>query len=495
MKNLLVFLLVFLFAGVAHGADYYVDADADPGGDGTTTALSGANCAWDDISDVDGATFSAGDTIYFQKGDSWRGTLTVSGYTGTSGNPITFTSYGTADELPLIMGSVEKNDTGDWSDETGNVWSTAIAAEVDVGNIIFNSEASVGVKEWNSVDLDAQGEFWYDDVNHELHIYSTSNPASYYSDIECALDGAIITINSGKDYITIDGLALKYGGSVGIFGMNGDGNIIRNCEISYCGGGDQYGGDSEVRYGNGITLWRGAENYLIEKNKIWEIYDAGISNQGNAACTVNNVEWRYNVIWNCNYCYELFANHADMTLNNIYLENNTCYNGGGGWSYSQPGTHQGWHIRTGSIDSSPAPTNIYFRNNIFYEAQSWLYYGEDANLGYITLDYNVWVTSNANFIQINSVTYDSEDSEIGTHNVYTNPNFVNETTKDLSLQSNSPAINAGTDPFSNGDGDQYDYLYYLVWSDTSDSAVGPWADGVEIGAYGFVGGPAAMIGF
>lgn len=56
------------------------------------------------------------------------------------------------------------------------------------------------------------------------------------------------------------------------------------------------------------------------------------------------------------------------------------------------------------------------------------------------------------------------------------------------LQAGSPCINAGTNPFSDGDGDQYDYAGNLVWRDSDDKAVGAWSDGVEIGAYGWFGG-------
>jgi len=65
---------------------------------------------------------------------------------------------------------------------------------------------------------------------------------------------------------------------------------------------------------------------------------------------------------------------------------------------------------------------------------------------------------------------------------------------DFTLQAGSPCINAGTNPFSDGDWDQTDMKGRLIWSDgpnSADSPVGPWADGVDIGAYGDDTGPAA----
>ena len=119
------------------------------------------------------------------------------------------------------------------------------------------------------------------------------------------------------------------------------------------------------------------------------------------------------------------------------------------------------------------------------------------------LDYNhYYVTASGNYGNINGTNYNSlanwktaiqGDAEVsnlaGTSNLAEangndgDPLFVSAT--DFHLTSPSPCINAGTDPFSDGDGDQYDLSGNLVWSDTTDSPVGYWEGGVEIGAYAF----------
>jgi hypothetical protein len=65
------------------------------------------------------------------------------------------------------------------------------------------------------------------------------------------------------------------------------------------------------------------------------------------------------------------------------------------------------------------------------------------------------------------------------------PLFVDASGNDFHLQAGSPCINAGTDPFSDGDGNKYDYDNMLVWDDSLDSPVDRWGDGVDIGAYGY----------
>lgn len=99
-------------------AIYYVDTNAAAGGDGTTQELTGANCAWDTIADVNAASFNAGDSILFKEGCTWREKLTVPS-SGSNGSPITFGTYGDGN-APKILRSVAKNATSDWTCEHGD---------------------------------------------------------------------------------------------------------------------------------------------------------------------------------------------------------------------------------------------------------------------------------------------------------------------------------------------------------------------------------------
>ena len=66
----------------------------------------------------------------------------------------------------------------------------------DVGNIIYNNDAGaykrfVLTDQGSSPDyyhtgLHNQGDFYYNPGNWTVQVYSTSNPASYYSDVEVA---------------------------------------------------------------------------------------------------------------------------------------------------------------------------------------------------------------------------------------------------------------------------------------------------------------------
>jgi len=92
---------------------YYVDQTL--GADGNAGTSPGA--PWQTISKVNGYSFTAGDRILFKAGEVWREQLVVPS-NGASGQLIEFGKYGSGDD-PKWLGSVEKNDTSDWTAEGG----------------------------------------------------------------------------------------------------------------------------------------------------------------------------------------------------------------------------------------------------------------------------------------------------------------------------------------------------------------------------------------
>ena len=69
-------------------ATYYV-ADAGSDSNNGTSPFT----PWQTIAKVNSSTFQPGDSILFNRGDTWREQLTVSS-SGSPGNPITFGAYG-----------------------------------------------------------------------------------------------------------------------------------------------------------------------------------------------------------------------------------------------------------------------------------------------------------------------------------------------------------------------------------------------------------------
>jgi hypothetical protein len=64
--------LILLLPSLLFSTDYYVANDGSD--DSTGTSIS---ARWATIAKVNAASFSAGDNIYFNKGDTWREELTL----------------------------------------------------------------------------------------------------------------------------------------------------------------------------------------------------------------------------------------------------------------------------------------------------------------------------------------------------------------------------------------------------------------------------------
>jgi len=203
--------------------------------------------AWASITKVNAETFSAGDTIFFIRGGTWRGsTLTIS-QSGTSGNHIVFTNYGSGN-LPKIYGSEEittfTNVAG--SEYHGNQLITINPNDYDGSayraSIFFQFDDTIYWAEAYEADranLDANYEYnWSNDTIYFFYDGSIEDINS----IECTqiARGIQLSEGAGQEYITIDGFDLKYYGDRNI-GTAVDPPIhleaveIRNCTIAYSG--------------------------------------------------------------------------------------------------------------------------------------------------------------------------------------------------------------------------------------------------------------------
>ncbi len=428
MRLLFVITILLFFINNAYATNYYVKN----GGDDTADGLSDAT-AWETVSKVNSADLKAGDVVHFKRGSVWREQLIPQ--SGDSSGYITYTDYGEGDK-PLLLGSVEKNDLTDWTEESTNIWyATDTEFSVDVGNIIFDDEASVGIKVWEKIDLDTQDEFWYDEDNDRLYMYSVGNPASVHSDIECALRRHIIS-ETNTSYVKYINLDLRYGGAHGIGGYGVHHIIIYNCHLSYIGGGDQYGGDATTRYGNGIEFWGTGHDIVVERCRIDNIYDAGVTHQGNSNGIFYNIYYKNNLISNCEYSFEYWNRDNLAVTHDIYFENNTCINAGGGWGHNQrPDSQNGRHLMIGY---NPANCyNFYIKNNIFYEAtESSIRIWDIAGYTKFIFDNNLYYNTTAPIALVNTTTYTML------------ANWQSATNQDLNSISADPLLNSNYIPQS-----------------------------------------------
>ena len=237
----------------------------------------------------------------------------------------------------------------------------------DVGILILNHGETWGVKKWRKADLLQPLDYWYDTEKHRILVKFTDNPAKAFKSVELALTSHIINQN-GKHDITYDGLMVRYGGAHGFGGANTRNLTIRNCDLCWIGGGLQFFKPSgePVRYGNAIEFWNGAQDHLVERNRIWEIYDAALTNQGNGEDSNQiNITYRDNVIWHAEYSFEFWNRPASAMTRNIVFEYNTCVAAGFCWSHSQRPDPNGAHLMF--YQNASKTEGFIIRNNIFVE--------------------------------------------------------------------------------------------------------------------------------
>jgi hypothetical protein len=433
---------------------FYVDAAR---GDDAQDGLK-PETAWRSLARVNRAPLSPGDRVLFRRGQAWRGQLVPQ--SGHAGAAITYAAYGEGDK-PVLLGSVPADQEEDWEAAGTGLWTTkppnqgAILLPVDVGNIIFDHGKSVGVKKWSEADLRREGDFFCDVHSHVVKLRLNEPPATRYRSIELALCRHIID-QSGRGYVTYENLALRYGAAHGIGGGNTHHITVRGCDISYIGGGHltTRPDGKPVRYGNGIEFWSSAHDCLVEKCRLWEIYDAALTNQGSGTNAQANITYRRNVIWNSEYSFEYWNRGPASRTQNILFEHNTCVDAGHGWGHGQRPDPNGRHLMF--YDNSAATTNVVIRYNIFCNATDSLLrlHGRDWTAA-LTMDYNCWFQPRGAVLLWGQQAVGSEGFApflhprgLGIHAVRADPKFRDAARHDYRLATDSPArtLHAGGGP-------------------------------------------------
>ena len=182
-------------------------------------------------------------------------------------------------------------------------------------------------------------------------------------------------INENKMHdVVYDGLALRYTAAHGIGGGSVKRIAVRNCDISWIGGGylyfDNFG--NGVRYGNGIELWGSAEDVTVESNRVWECWDAGLTNQSNVdGALQKNISYLGNVVWNCEYSYEYWQQGAHAKTENIRVAGNSFSDAGRGWGHRQRWNPNAAHLMF--YDTTAATTGFVVAGNVFSRSEDVLF--------------------------------------------------------------------------------------------------------------------------
>ena len=138
MKKLITILLLSI-SMACYSTNYYISNTGDDAEAGTSEGT-----AWLTIAKVNtewnNGTFVPGDSILFKRGDIWKGTIVIK-ESGTSGNPMTISAYGSG-EKPIITGF---DTLSSWSVHAGSVYKATFSDAEYFTNMVVVDGKQVGV--------------------------------------------------------------------------------------------------------------------------------------------------------------------------------------------------------------------------------------------------------------------------------------------------------------------------------------------------------------
>lgn len=322
---------------------------------------------------------------------------------------------------------------------------------VDVGNIIFDGGPRCGVKKWSADDLKQPGDYWYSAADGQVRVFWNGNPAAAHTNIELALTRHLIN-EGGRHHVTYEDLDLRYTAAHGIGGHGTHHIVVRNCDLSYIGGGHQHTRPDgrPVRYGNGIEFWENAHDNLVEGCRIWEIYDAALTNQGQQDNEQRNIVYRNNVIWNSEYSFEYWNRGKASKTVDILFERNTCHGAGRGWGHAQRPDPNGRHLMF--YHNSADTKGVVVRENIFSEStDSCLRMENDWNAG-LAMERNCWFQPAGPLLWHLKTFYTAAQFDdfrratgFDSGSLVADPLFRNVKTGDFGLAAGSPAATLAAD--------------------------------------------------
>lgn len=397
------------------GTVYYVSAAGDDAADGKTPET-----AWKTLKKVSDTPLERGDGVLFRRGDLFRGM--VKAQCGVS-----YGAYGEGPKPCLYGGDMPLNDPALWEeyDAARHIWHLKEKI-LDCGTLVMNEgerhcrklipsyidgqfvcrddeSRPFVLQEEMTRDLDlvclydermtrtpSKGQdfpvpLMDDDSKGDLYLRcDAGNPGSAFDSLEAVPRRFMFRVEQ-CDHVTIDNLCMKY---IGIHAVCGSRHVVglhvTNCEIGWIGGTIQHylgtdpnypqGGRGTVtRYGNGVEIYGGCEDYVVENCYIYQAYDAGITHQVTTCgreYVMRGIRYRNNLIEHCVYSIEYFLEKTEgdtlSRMEDVKISGNILRFSGYGWGQQRHNTHTPAHIKGWSYENTARDFRIF--NNLFDRA-------------------------------------------------------------------------------------------------------------------------------
>lgn len=397
------------------GTAYYVSCDGDDTNDGLTQER-----AWRTLEKVSAAELSAGDGVFFKRGDLFRG------YFKTKPG-VTYAAYGKG-EKPKFYGwdkSLADPELWELFDAECCIWKLTEPIP-DCGTLVFNDGEAhcrkliptyrngkfvcrddesrdfvvademtcdldmVCLYDSRTTDIPSKGECFPIPVIDakslgELYLRcDQGNPGKVYKVIEALPHRHMIYVGA-NDHVTIDNLCLKY---IGCHAISAGGHCVglhvSNCEIGWIGGSIQhyFGTDPNypvgkrgtvTRFGNGVEIYGGCDDYQVLNCYIYQCYDAGITHQVTTCgekTEMRNVLYKDNLVEKCVYSIEYFLEmdpeNDESCMDRIEMCGNILRESGYGWGQQRHNTDTPAHIKGWSYENRARHYTVH--DNIFDRA-------------------------------------------------------------------------------------------------------------------------------
>lgn len=355
-----------------------------------------------------------GDTVKLRCGDVFYGRLEIPSSSAKENRTVA-TSFGEGRKPRITRYKIAKGDV--WEAEGGNIWrldfgrcSGDDSSDASNTGFIRVCGENRGFKMFDKSKLKKQWDFFSSESG--VFVYSEKNPSEICDKIYIGAAGGAVSLG---DNCIICGVEIFGGGTHGITGT------VENAEIADCDihdfGGSHLKTDprENIRFGNGIELWSGGKNILIEGCKIYGIYDVAFTMQGFPKVGWENVVFKNNIVYGCQQSFEIWTQSSEggYGMKNCVFENNICLDAGYCWSYdARPDKENACHLLLYALGCDSH--GIRLRNNVFFNPRKSLYYSKTGEipLSYKSDENTVYLYNGAKLINPNAVMADKDFFEV-----------------------------------------------------------------------------------